>query len=237
MAALLASAACAPGPDAVLPDVLRAVEAHDAEALAALVDDGYADPLGREAELLRDVTALGERFGRISVKASDVSFSPGATKLVVHATGRVDVELVSDTTWRATGPLSIELVKDGRFRARTGVLDDVRGVVALMDGRRAALEANDVEGYVALLHPSYRDGDTVDRDAVRERLARDLEGVRIRMAPSLYKLEVRGDRAHVDEHYVLSVNGRELAPAIARLTLLRAAGRWRIARGLYPSSD
>lgn len=220
----------------MLPELLRAVEVHDVAALDALVDARYSDPLGGEAELLADVRALGQRFGRIAVTASDVSFSEGATRLVAHATGRLDVELVADATWRVTGPLAIELVSDGRFRARTGVLDDVRGVLALMDARRAALEANDVEAYVALLHPSYRDGDTMDRDAVRARLAEDLAGVRVRMEPSLYKLEVRGDRAHVDEHYHLTVNDRALPPAIARLTLFRAAGRWRIVKGLYPGT-
>jgi hypothetical protein len=98
------------------------------------------------------------------------------------------------------------------------------------------MEGNDADGYAELLHPSYRDGD-VDREETERRLKADLSTVRIRIDPSLYRLELRGPTAHLDEHYRLTVNMRELPPAIARLTLVRAAGLWKISSGLYPKLE
>ena len=99
--------------------------------------------------------------------------------------------------------------------------------------RREALEANDPEALRALLHPAYRDGD-LDADGALRRISDSLRGVRVRLRPTHYRLEIRGPQAHLDEHYVLTVGTRTLPPAVARLTLERTAGRFRIVAGLFP---
>jgi hypothetical protein len=229
--ALCFVASCAKPPDRVVADAMRAIERGDVNALAPMIAEDYADPLGGKKELIAGVRDLLERFGRVSIRLSEVGPS-APSKVDADVVGRIDVDLSGEISWRVTGPLEIALRREDGFLIRYGVLTDVRDILGLMDERRRALEANDADGYARLLHPTYKDGDTT-LTATKERLAADLAGKSIRLRPSLYKLEVRGPLAHVDEHYVLSVSGKDLPAAVARLTLERAAGRWRIVSGLY----
>ena len=103
-----------------------------------------------------------------------------------------------------------------------------------MRARRRALESNDAGALAALLHPNYRDG-IIDHRMAAERMRRDLAGVAIRFTATHYRLEIRRDLAHIDEHYVMTVDGQPGRPAVAGLTLRKSAGRWRIAAGLYAS--
>jgi hypothetical protein len=212
---------------------LRAIERGDTKALDVRVADDYADALGGKKELIADVTDLANAFGRMTITVSDLSTTTGASKVEAEVVGRIDFDGAGEIAWRMTGPFDVVLRRDGDFRIHSGLLSDLRDVRGLMDARRRALEANDAEAYARLLHPTYKDGDR-DLEDTKAKLRADLSNVRVRLQPSLYKLEVRGPAAHVDEHYVLSVNERALAPSIARLTLQRAGGRWRIASGLYP---
>jgi hypothetical protein len=225
-------AACGEPPRAVLENALRATERGDIKALARWVAEDYGDPLGGKEELLEGVGDLAHRFGRMAMSPSEVSISADASKVDVQAIGRMDVELVGSNTWRATGPIEVPLRREDGYQIRGGFLADLRDVMGLMDLRRRALEANDAEAYAKLLHPGYKDGDD-NLEQTKARLVSDLAGKRIRLDPSLYKLELRGPLAHVDEHYVLTVDDRSIPPSIARFTLERAAGRWRIASGLY----
>jgi hypothetical protein len=227
------SSACGPTPIDVIGAALSAIERGDQATLSETIGEEYGDALGGRAELIRDVRELREAFPRISARGSELSTTSGASKLEAHVVGRIDADLEGEIAWHATGPLDVDLQKHDRFRIESGLLTDLRDVRALMDARRRALEANDAEAYARLLHPTYKDGDR-DLEDTRARIRSDLRGVRVRVQPSLYKLEVRGPNAHVDEHYVLTVNDRALPAAVGRFTLVRAGGRWRIASGLYP---
>lgn len=238
MAALTCAiaAGCGPGPVEVVDRALAAIAAGDARALAPLIAADYTDALGDRDALLRDAADLAQSFGRIELEPSEASVSRGASAVEVAVVGRLDATLVGDVRWQVTGPLYVELRRQDGFQVRSGILADLRDVRGLMDARRRALEANDAQAYARLLHPTYRDG-ALDLADVKARLARDLAGPRIRLEPSLYRLELRGPRAHLDEHYQLTVGERRLPAAVARMTLERAGGRWRIAAGLYPEKS
>ena len=226
-------AGCGPAAEEV---ALRAVEAAadaDVATLGRWVDPGYADPLGGLEVLRRDLADLEARYGRRRIELRELSRHAAASELHTTVVGHLDVELVGQPTWRAVGAMSLELERNAGWRVRAGLLSDLRDIMGLMDARRRALEANDPAALAALLHPRYRDGD-LDREEAAQRMARDLEGVRIRLEPTNYRLELRGTTAHLDEHYRLEVAGRALPPTIARFTLGRTAGRWRILAGLYP---
>ncbi len=227
---------CGRTPEEAVQRALTAIETHDASALERVLDLEYADPLGDEHRLLTDVTELWERYPRIEIRAEDLLTSKGASELEATVSGTIDADFVGTPTWKVKGPLPIELVRrsDG-FRIRSHLLTTFRDAQQLMDARRAALEANDVEGVRKLLHPDYRDGD-LDADGAMQRLAGSLDGRKVRLQVSNYRLELRGPWAHLDEYYVLVVDDRPTRPLIARFTLKTTAGRWRIAAGLYPAN-
>ena len=233
MLALLGASGCAAPPAEVVAALARALEARDPDAALAHVHPRYADPRGDRAALAEDLRALPEAFSRIRLEYRELTVVEGESAREVTATGTLDAELVGETTWRVVGPAQLELVRDDEFRARSGVLPHLRDIRSLMSRRRQALEANDAEAMRPLLHPRYRDGDA-DAGETVARLARDLAGAPVRLRVTNYRLELRGPIAHLDEHYVLTVAGRELAPRIARFTLEPTAGRWKIRAGLYP---
>jgi hypothetical protein len=221
----------------VVAAALGSLEQQKLDAVLARIDPTYSDPLGDKAALERDLKDLIQSTGSIDLTASEISVVGGDTKRGARVLGRLDVELAGEPEWRMTGPLELELRDDGGFKITSGFLSDLRDVKKLAADRRAALEANDASLYGKLLHPTYRDGD-VDREDTEARIARDLSGnVKVRMEPTLYKLDVRGPLAHLDEHYILSVNDRRLPAAVARFTLRPAAGFWKIAAGLYPEEE
>ncbi len=229
---LLALAACGDAcddPAAVVGEAVRALHAGDAEAVAARIHSAYSDPVGDRARLVEDLGALVRDTPRVVLSEVEVVRGPNGPTLV----GKLEAHLVGPPEWTVVGPLRIELSPDqGRLAIRTGFLDDLRDLRALLGARRAALEANDAAALGALIHPEYRDG-TLDRAAAIARLERDVAGVPIRIQPRSYWAEVRGLDAHVDERYVLRIGESDHA-AIARFTTRRAAGRWRIFAGLYP---
>lgn len=231
------AAACGERPDAVAQAAFSALERGELESVLSRIDPGYIDPLGDRSQLESDLRDLIQSTGRTKITLSELTVLNGATRREARIVGRIDVELIGPVTWRATGPLELDLRDDGGFHITGGFLSDLRDVRSLAARRRAALEANDPTLYGKLLHPAYRDGD-VDREETEARIVRDLSATaKIRFEPSLYQLEVRGPLAHLDEHYLLSVNDRALPPSIARFTLRPAAGFWRIAAGLYPEPE
>lgn len=231
VALLLAS--CTAQPEKIVDEIARGFEAGDLEPAKRYVDPGYADPLGGRDVLLADLGELVETSGRRTLAYRDLSTGDDPSALVATLTGRLDLELVGPPTWKVVGPAQIEFVRTDGFRIRNGLLAHVRDIRRLMARRRAALESNDAEAVRPLLHPRYRDGD-LDADGAVARLKRDLSGVPVRLTPTNYRVELRGPTAHVDEHYVLRVGERSLPPSVARFTLARTAGRWKIIAGLYP---
>lgn len=233
IAGLIAIAACRSPADTV-ESAHHAVEVRSSE-LWSLIDPDYADPVGDRARLERDVAAIGERHATLAIRLADVTEADAPSELAKDVTAVIDADFVGEVTWKVRGTIRLEVVRrqDG-FRIRSGLLTDFRDVDELMARRRAALEANDPEAVRALLHARYRDGDLDAGDAIR-RLAENLGGRKVRLEASNYRLELRGEKAHVDEHYVITVDDRRSRPLIGRFTLERSAGRWRIAGGLYPA--
>jgi hypothetical protein len=228
---LIALAGCAgcERPEEKTRNLFAAIDRADLEEIERRVDAGYNDPLGDKEKLLEDLRALFREVPRIRSKPTDLS--PSKSRGGVVVVGTLEIELESAPSWRMIGPLAIEY--DGGLSVKSGLLDDLRQIRRLFDDRRRAMEANDAEAYAALLHPEYRDGD-LDRDGAIERLRKDLAGIPIRLEPLSYWVEVRGLDTHVDERYRLTVN-EEPHALVARLTLRRSAGLWRIFGGLYPT--
>lgn len=206
----------------------------DVDGIGHLVDREYADPLGDRDALLQDLRTLVHESSRRTLVYTDLTTGDDPSKLSATLTGRVDLELVGRPTWKVVGPAQVELARTDGFRVRSGLLSHVRDIRGLMAARRGALEANDATAVRPLLHPGYRDGD-LDADEAVQRLQKDLAGVPVRLRVTNYRVELRGPTAHVDEHYVLTVGERTLPPSVARFTLSRSAGRWKIAAGLYPA--
>lgn len=225
-------AACTPPPQDTVAALSRALTAQDLPATMAVVHPDYADPRGDRARLEADLRDLFAASARAAVTFTDASVAEGLTANDVTVTGRLDAEWVGEPVWKVRGPAQLAMVRDDGWKVRGGLLPALRDVRALAAARRAALEANDAEAMRPLLHPSYRDGER-DADETLARLAQDLDGIRIRLEPTHYRLELRGPTAHLDEHYVLTVGERRLPPAVARFTLAPTVGRWRLKAGLF----
>lgn len=227
---LLLLAGCRPNPVALAEDAVRALEAGDRQAIELLLHPAYSDPLGAKAETVAALAELFERFPRRQVRFEAVELLRGEP---LSLSGVEHVELTGAHTVKWVGPFRWELERDGwPLRVRSGFLDALRDVQGLLEARRAALEANDAEGYGRLLHPDYRDGD-LDRAGALSRIAEDLDGVVLRYEPIHHQAERRQDLVHVDERYSLRVGEQAFPRGLARLTLRSALGRWRIAAGLY----
>lgn len=233
-AAILAGVcACTPTPLKEVAALCDAIAGNDAQEVDRRIHAEYSDPLGGRARLLADIAAMHARWGRIDVALSETSAAPNPPQ--VEVVGQLQVLLAGEPGWKLVGPLRLELVRGLRWQVRSGLLADLRDIQHLMAARHEALEGNDSTRYAELLHPGYRDGD-LDRDDAVARMQHDLQGVRIRHRPSHYRVEVRGPIAHVDERYTLQIGDRTLPATVARLTLKRSAGRWKIAAGLYAES-
>lgn len=218
-------------PRAVVEAAVAALTRGDVAAVEARVHPAYSDPVGDRAQLLADLEALAQATPRVTLSEVEVLRGPQGPTLV----GKLEAHLAGPPEWTVVGPLRLELAShDGALAIRTGFLDDLRDLRALMSARRAGLESNDADALGALIHPEYRDG-ALDRDGAVARLRDDVAGIAIRIEPRSYWAEVRGLDAHVDERYVLRLGEAEHA-AIARFTARRAAGRWRLFAGLYPAT-
>lgn len=227
----LAHTACRPDPAELAEAARRAVEEEDLGTLGAILHDRYADPMGAKAETLASLRELFERFPRREVQFEALELLRGEP---LTLTGVERVELTGHHTVKWVGPFRWELERAGwPLRIRSGFLDALRDVEAVLDARRAALEANDAEAYGRLLHPDYRDGD-LDREGALSRIAQDLDGAVIRLEPIHHQAERRQDLVHVDERYTLRLGEQAFPRGLARLTLRASLGRWRIAAGLYP---
>ncbi len=229
-----ALAACGPTPEALVREVEATLAARAWSSLAAFIDPHYGDPLGDRDTLLDDLRAMDQDFPRWTIDWTASGLFPEMSALVASVDTRLDAELVGRPVWKVEGPMRLSLHRTDRWRIRGGLLADLRDIRGLMRARRRALESNDAVALSALLHPNYRDG-IIDRQMATERMKRDIEGMAIRFTATNYRLEIREDLAHIDEHYSMSVAGGPARRAVAGLTLRKSAGRWRIAAGLYAS--
>ena len=229
---------CGATPEDAVRGALAAVEAADSAQLRRWVDPEYTDGRGGQTVLAEDVQAWQKTYPRRSLNIDHLDILRSGTSRL-RADARVAIDLIlsgATPSVRARGPLLIELLRNQGFRVQSGLLTEVRDVLEVMAERRAALEANDAEALAALLHPRYSDG-SYNRHHLIDRLRRDLEGRVVRIEPTAYRIELRSGRVHVDEHHRMSIDGRELGPAVARLTFAQSAGRLRIQAGLRTPDD
>ena len=233
-AAILATALvhCGPTPETLVHKVERLLQDRDIAALSRHIDEAYGDPVGDRAVLLADLERLDRAYARWRIDWTPEGIRTKTTALVATVQTRLTAEFVGQPVWKVEGPMTLSLHRADQWRISGGLLSDVRDIRRLMAQRRAALEANDVVAMADTLHPHYRDG-VVDKAEAIENLRRDLYATAIRLQATHYRLEVRPDLAHIDEHYIMTINGQPQPPAVAGLTLRRTAGRWRIAAGLY----
>lgn len=231
---LLLLPACTEPALEVVDRVAQAVERRDEGAIRQRLATTYADPLGGEAEVLQDLRGFFERFDNLRIDLEDPHEKKKASELETEVTALLDAELVGHPTWRVIGPVHFELVRQDGWRIRSGLFTELRDAMRLADARRAALEANDAQALAPHLHPRYRDGD-LDAQQALARLAHDLDGMKVRLEVTNYRLEIREQEAHLDEHYRMTVNDQPMPPAVARLTLGRNVGRYAIEAGLYPA--
>jgi hypothetical protein len=223
--------ACRPTPAELAERAASALEAGALEDLEPMLHATYTDTLGGRAEALAGFRELFEifpgrklRFEALELQTGEALVLGGAQH--VELNGQHSVKMVAPLQWELDrGLWSLEI--------RSGLLEDLRDIEALLASRRAAMEGNDAEAYGRLLHPEYRDGD-LNREQALVRIAEDLSGVVIRFEPVHHQIEVRKDLAHVDERYTLRVGEQAFPRGLARLTLRTSLGRWRIAGGLYP---
>lgn len=227
------SLGCVRAPEDVVRRAARAIEEGDLDALRRHIAPGYADARGDRARLFEDLEHLIATSAMRKILWDEPERLPSESGRTAVVEAHLELQWVGPPNWRVYGPDRLELVRQDDFRIEGGVLVAFRETEALVRARRAALEANDAEGLRVLLHPDYRDGD-LDADEAIHRLAKNLEQTPVRLRPTNYRLELRGSRAHLDEHYVLAIGPRTLPPAIARFTLEKTAGRLRIVAGLYP---
>ena len=225
-------ASCGPTPERLVEVAEKLVQARRFEDLSFHIDGQYGDPLGDRSTLFRDLEQLDRDFPRWTIDWTREQRRLDTSALMTATETRLRAELVGQPAWKIEGPMLLSLHRTDRWRIQGGLLSDFRDIRSLMRARQAALEANDVPALADLLHPLYRDG-IADKAETVARLTRDLTAVRVRMQITLYRLEIRRDLAHIDEHYRLTVNDRPGRPAVAGLTLRKTAGRWRIAAGLY----
>lgn len=201
-------------------------------AFEARVAEGYRDAMGGKAELRAGLEQILSGASGLEIRTPELeALRTEGPERGTTLQGKLELSFESKDSggWTLTGPLEVELDHSGQIRS--GYLADLRDLVGLFKARRAALEANDATALGALLHPDYRDGDQ-DKYATLRRLTEDLEGTPVRLTPLSYWAELRGMDAHVDERYELRV-GEEPRRAVARFTLRKSAGRWRILAGLY----
>lgn len=226
------SASCGPTPIEVTQAALEAVQDADPVALGRRVASAYADPLGGRTELLADVEAWANEHPVRAISGRAFEAERGRSRARARVSFELSLELSGlGASVRASGPTAVELERDGDFRIRSGLLTEVRDALELMSARRRALEANDVDAYVELLHPGYRDG-AFGPERLVEQLREDLPGRIVRLEPLGYLIELREDLVHVDERHRLSIDGALGPVSTARLTLAKSAGRLRIRSGL-----
>lgn len=237
-ALLLFVASCGPRPEQVAREAFEAFEAADLGAIERALDPSYADGIGGRERLRDDLSHLIRQYPRRTVRLERVEVDRGPTSRArATATVLATIELAGEVpAVRLSGALRLDLIRNGRFRIRSGFLTELRDVLDLLARRRAALEGNDPEAIGRLLHPAYRDG-SFDRARLVRVLAQDVEGQVIRLEPIAYRIEVRPEVVHVDEHHRLELNGVIFPPSVARLTLAQSAGRLRIRAGLRSSAE
>jgi hypothetical protein len=232
--ALVWASACGADPEAAAREAIAAAEAGDPRGLRRWVHPSYADGVGGRDAAIEDFAALARRYARRAFEIRALEVRRGASRARAEVVADLDLRLEGGgPTVRLEGPAPLELVRDEGFRVRSGLLTALRDVLALMRRRRAALEANDLGALRDVLHPSYAEG-PYDRERLIARVREDLEGAVVRVDVRAWRIELRPDLVHVDEHHRLRVDGRELPPAVGRFTLAPSAGRLRIRAGIRP---
>ncbi len=214
-------------PQGVWSRIRAACQQRDTGAVLELVDRRYADDLGGVGRLEDDLRQLFAVYGALELELAGARLDGRQLRGTARVRGRA---------LRYQGPLELEFAAGPMgLLLRSGLLTDLRGVLAVLRQRRLALERGSIERLDAVLSMEYR-GDGASRQAVLQRLAERFERDR---PPALmvHRLDIRieADRARVTQQVSWLGGGRR--PAIERrdterLTLRKEGTRWRILAGL-----
>lgn len=229
--------ACGPSPEDLSRKVLHAALEVELDELQRWTAPTYADGRGGWAELETDLRSWRRLFQRRvwnRLELEDRSAGPSRAVATVEARFALAFDGLDGPDLRASGTMVLQLVRDGQLRVRSGVMPRVRQSLALLDARRRALEANDLDALTKLIHRSYRDG-PLDRFRLLEKLRNTFPRTAVRRVPISYRVEIRDDLVHVDAHYRIEERG-SAHPQVDRLTLAQSAGALLIRAGLNPPS-
>ncbi len=228
---LACSFACGPTPVEVLGSALSAVERGDEASLRRWVHPAYVDGLGGRDALLLDLGRILEAYPSRALRVTEPDREPpdsARLSLSVH----LDVDLSGGApSVRATGGLLVDFVRDGGFRIDGGFLTDLRDGLALASVRRDAVRTGRIDRLASTLHPSYRHEPGGGIDEALAALEAGLGDAVARVEPVALRFELRPDLVHLDEHVRTGRDDEIPEPATFRLTLLRTAGRLRVAAG------
>ncbi len=214
-------------PQGVWSRIRAACQQRDTGAVLELVDRRYADDLGGVGRLEDDLRQLFVVYGALELELGGPRLDGGRLRGTARVRGRA---------LRYRGPLVLEFAAGPMgLLLRSGLLTDLRGVLATLRQRRLALERGAIERLDAVMSMEYR-GDGSGRRAVLDRLAERSERDR---PPALmvHRVDIRveADRAQVSQQVSWLAGGRKDTAErrdTERLTLRKEGTRWRILAGL-----
>jgi hypothetical protein len=216
-------------PQGVWSRIRAACQQRDTGAVLELVDRRYADDLGGVGRLEDDLRQLFVVYGALELELAGARVDGAQLRGTARVRGRA---------LRYRGPLELEFAAGPMgLLLRSGLLTDLRGVLATLRQRRLALERGAIERLDAVVSMEYRSADAdAGRRAVLQRLAERLERER---PPALlvHRVDIRveADRARVTQRVSWLAGGSRPADArqdTERLTLRKEGTRWRILAGL-----
>lgn len=224
----LALAGCDRSAEDVVRAAARATAAGRAQALRPLLHPDYADTLGDGADLIRDLEAWFRTHPPKSWEAvATVNEPADASDRRIRAELRIEASWGGEPAFFSSGPIRVTLERWDGYELRSGWMTDLRDVGRLVEAWETARRAPMPGTLRPLLHPRY-DDDFVDAGEVARRWIRHGPTP---ARPTLARLELRDDLAHLDLHEVIEERTPP-QPVVHRLTLRPVAGRWRIAAGI-----
>ena len=178
-----------------------------------------------------------DRFHQRSIKIQSLKIADRSTShTLTTAKIDIDVHFLGEPQIIMKGPTTMHLRYRDRYRVQSQLLTELRAVIELLDAKRKAAETQQAELIDELLHPSYGNSDH-DKEKYQNNWKENIIRDSIRMETSVYRIHLRSDKVHVDEHYRLFINGKGPIRAISRLTLKKSAGSLKIWRGLRAPHD
>ncbi len=225
----LALVACDRDAAQTLTGAVEATRSANTAALRTLVHPNYIDGVGEGGDLIAALRAFNEAHPVKSFTATVTALTfEGASRRRAKAELSVDGRWGGKPSFHLLGRMPVVLERWGPMRIRSGWLTALRDVDQLVAGWRAFRRAPEPAAARMLLHPRYEDGFDRRDDAVDCLMRLPSKSVQ----PTLVRLELREDLAHLDLHEEVGEAPTAKRPQTHRWTLRSVAGRWRIAAGV-----